>query len=88
MKNLIYDFFNCGDDQIIQFAMTRAHLNKKEKEVLLFMVDDCLTQEEVAEVMDYSPRCIQKYWISATNKMLLIPWVKAYAEYLRNLPNT
>ena len=81
-RSLIKAFWNCGDSQIIEFALIRAHLNKIEKEVLLLMLDERLTQEEVAERLDWSTRKVQDHWKSATNKLLSIPWVKAYAREL------
>lgn len=84
-RSLLYDFFNCGDDQIIQFAITRAHLNKHERDIIKYMIDECMTQEKAAEVMGYSPRRVQEFWYTASSKLLLIPWVEAYAKYLRNL---
>lgn len=84
-RSLLYDFFNCGDDQIIRFAIIRAHLNKHEKEVLYYMIDECMTQEQTAEKMEFSVRRIQDFWYSASQKLLLIPWVEAYAKALRNL---
>lgn len=84
-RSLLYDFFNCGDDQIIQFAITRAHLNKHEKDVLFYLLDECLTQEQTAEVMGFSVRRTQDFWYSASTKLLLIPWVFAYAKELRNM---
>lgn len=50
-KELLKYFWNCGDNQIIEFAMLRARLNIKEKKVLECMLDECLTQEETAEEM-------------------------------------
>ena len=82
-KNLLQYFWNCGDDQIIQFAIQRAHLNRKEQEVLHLLLDECLTQEEAAEEMNYSSRRLQDYWYSASAKMLNIPWVIAYARELK-----
>lgn len=85
-RSLLYDFFDCGDDQIIQFAIVRAHLNKHEKDIIHLMIDECMTQEQAAEQMGYSVRRTQEFWYSASDKMLLIPWVSAYAQHLRNLP--
>ena len=82
-KELLKLFWNCGDNQIIEFAMLRARLNSKEKLVLEYMLDACLTQEETAEKMGYSTRRVQDFWCSATRKLLNIDWVKAYAISLR-----
>lgn len=84
-KSLIKYFWNCGDNDIIEFALLKARLNKKEKDVLELLLDECMTQEEAAEKMGYSPRRIQEYWYSATYKLLSISWVKAYAQYLKNV---
>lgn len=81
-KHLLKEFWNCGDDQIIQFALMRAHLNKLEKEAIRLMLDECMTQEAAAEVMDVSARRFQDYWYSASKKLLSIPWVSAYAKEL------
>ena len=78
-KSLLKLFMNCGDDEIIQFALNKAHLNRLEKEVIIFMFDECMTQEEIAERMNYSTRKIQDIWYSAAKKLLNIPWVYAYA---------
>lgn len=82
-RNLIKDFWNCGDNEIIQFALIRAHLNRLESEVLHLMLDECMTQEQTAEEMHYSARRIQELWASATTKLLSIPWVYAYSVDLR-----
>lgn len=82
-KDLLYRFFNCGDNDIIEFALLKARLNKREKEVLSHIFDDCMTQEETAEAMHFSTRRIQDFWYSGAKKLLNIPWVKAYAESLR-----
>lgn len=78
-RQLIFAFFDCGDDQIIQFALTRAHLNKPELQVIKCMVDERMSQEETAEAMGYSVRHTQDIWYSASKKMLNIAWVRAYA---------
>lgn len=82
-KELLSYFWNCGDDQIIQFALTRAHLNRHEYDVITAMLDDCLTQEETAERIHYSTRRTQQFWCSGASKLLNIPWVKAYALSLK-----
>lgn len=81
-RHLLKDFWNCGDNQIIEFAILRAHLNRLEKEVVRLLLDECLTQEEAAEAMNIAPRSIQAYWYSAADKLLSIPWVVAYARDL------
>lgn len=83
-RSLLYDFFNCGDDQIIQFAIMRAHLNKNERDVIHLMLDECMTQEEVAEKINYSTRRTQQFWYSGADKLLNIPWVLAFAQALRD----
>lgn len=82
--SLLKAFWNCGDTQIIDFAITRARLNRKEKEVIALILDECLTQEQASEKMDISVRNLQKIWESAVAKMLNIPWVLAYAEKLKS----
>lgn len=83
-RSLLKYFWNCGDNQIIQFAITRAHLNKKEQEALALLLDECLTQEQASEEMGISPRRFQDYWYSGADKLLNIPWVIAYAQALKN----
>ncbi|MBQ0112691.1 MAG: hypothetical protein KBT03_06145 [Bacteroidales bacterium] len=82
---LLKAFWNCGDDQIIQFAIQRAHLNKKELQVITMILDECMTQEEVAEQLNYSTRRIQDFWYSGANKLLNIKWVEAFAKELNSL---
>lgn len=36
-KHLLKAFWNCGDNDIIQFALYKAHLNRLEKEVIQLM---------------------------------------------------
>lgn len=81
-RNLLKAFWNCGDNQIIEFALIRAHLNRLEKEVVRLMLDECMTQEEIAEAISYSTRKVQEIWYSASAKLLNIPWVYAYAVEL------
>ena len=82
-RSLIKDFWNCGDNEIIEFAIMRGRLNRKEKEALRYLLDECMTQEETAEKMDISTRNLQKLWYSACDKLLGIPWVLAYSKELR-----
>lgn len=86
-KELLRCFWNCGDNEIIEFAMLRARLNAKEKKVLEYILDECLTQEETAEKMGYSTRRVQDFWCSAAKKLLNIEWVKAYAISLKTKPS-
>jgi len=81
-KDLLQAFWNCGDDAIIQFAITRAHLNRHEREVIELTLDECLTQEQTAEKINYSTRRVQQFWYSGAKKLLDIPWVSAYASAL------
>lgn len=83
-RDLIKYFWNCGDDQIIKFAMQRAHLNAKEQSVIELILDECMTQEQVAEELNYSTRRVQDFWYSATAKLLSIPWVTCYAKEIKN----
>lgn len=82
-RNLLKFFWDCGDDGIIQFAMMRAHLNRLEKDVITLMLDECLSQEQVAERIGYSVRRVQDIWYSGADKLLNIPWVLAYARELK-----
>lgn len=82
-RSLIKAFWQCGDSLTIDFAIMRARLNRQEKEVLHFMLDECHTQEQTAELMDTSTRNVQKLWKSAADKLLNIEWVKLYALSLR-----
>lgn len=79
---LLRAFWGCGDGQIIEFALLRARLNKTEEYVIRMMLDECLTQEVVAENLHYSTRRVQQIWYSGADKLLSIPWVLAYAESL------
>jgi len=81
-RSILSDFWNCGDDQIIQFALMRAHLNRHERDVIHLMLDECMTQEQIAEDLGYSVRRIQEFWYSGADKLLNIEWVKAYAIHL------
>lgn len=83
-RSLLVRFWNCGDDQIIQFAVQRAHLNRHEREVLHLMLDECKTQEETAEILGYSTRRVQKFWYDGADKLLHIPWVEAYAKTIKD----
>lgn len=82
-RDLLTYFWNCGDDQIIEFAMIRARLNRREKEVIHLLLDECMTQEQVAEEINYSTRRVQQFWYSGAEKLLNIPWVRAYALSLK-----
>lgn len=84
-RSLLYAFWNCGDGQIIDFALMRAHLNRRELDVLHLILDECMTQEEVAEKIGYSTRRTQEYWYSGADKLLSIPWVMAYAKSLKGM---
>ena len=81
-SKLLRAFWNCGDGQLIEFAMLRARLNKKEHLVLTMVLDNCMTQEEIAEELNYSTRRIQDIWYSGADKLLRIPWVMTYAKEL------
>ena len=82
-RTLLKDFWACGDNQIIEFALMRARLNRLEKEVVVLMLDECMTQEQTAERMDVSVRRVQNLWYDASDKLLSIDWVRAYAKELR-----
>lgn len=84
-RALVYAFFNCGDNQIIEFALLRAHLNRREADVIHYLMDECMTQEEVAEELGYSTRRVQDIWYSGAKKLLDIPWVLAYAQALKGM---
>lgn len=81
-RNLIKAFWNCGDSQIIEFAMSRARLNSREREVLMRLLDMCETQERAAEDMGLSTRKVQGLWYSACDKLLAIDWVAVYSREL------
>ncbi len=82
-RTLIKDFWACGDNQIIEYAILRARLNAHEKEALRLTLDECRTQEQAAENMAISTRSLQKLWYTAADKILAIPWVMAYAKEIR-----
>lgn len=83
-RGLIRAFWGCGDSQIIEFAMSRARLNRQEREVLCHILDECETQEQAAESMDLSTRKVQSLWYSACDKLLAIEWVAIYSRELNN----
>lgn len=82
MNKLIKAFWNCGDSNTIKYAVEVAHLNRIENEVLHLILDECRTQEQVAEILDFSTRAVQDYWSNGIAKILRIPWVMAYAQSL------
>lgn len=82
-RNLLKYFWNCGDSQIIEFAMVRARLNRYEKDVIKCLLDECMTQEQTAEYLNLSTRRVQDWWYSGADKLLSIPWVVAYAKELK-----
>lgn len=84
-KSIVKAFWSCGDSQIVQFAQDRANLNKKEREVLHLVLDECLTQEMASEKMEISTRCFQEYWHSAIVKLCNIKWVVAIAKEEQSL---
>lgn len=83
-RSLIKCFWNCGDNEIIEFAILRARLNQREKDVVTLILDQCMTQEETAEKLYISTRKVQELWASAADKLLKIPWVLAYAKELEH----
>ena len=62
--------------------MLRARLNRIERKVIQLIMDECQTQEQVAEELDLSTRKVQDIWYSAADKLLNQAWVKAYANEL------
>lgn len=83
MRNkLLKAFWNCGDNDIIEFALLKARLNANEKKVITLALDECMSQEEIAEELDISTRKVQEIWLSAQMKLLNISWVGAYAKEL------
>lgn len=83
-RTLIKYFWNCGDSQIIDFAIMRARLNRQERNVLHLALDELMTQEQIAEYLDTSTRNVQKIWASAVDKMLGIEWVQIYGAAIRD----
>lgn len=82
-KSLVKYFWNCGDSQIIEFALMRARLNRNERTVLHLALDECMTQEQIAEKIDTSTRNVQKIWSTAAGKLIGIEWVRAYSVALK-----
>lgn len=82
-NGLIRHLWGCGDRLYIDYAIMRANLNRKEKEVLHLMLDECMTQEQTAEELDTSTRNVQKIWSCAVEKLLKIEWVQLYALALK-----
>lgn len=83
-RKLLKSFWACGDSETIEQALTRARLNRHEREVLILLMDECYTQEDAAEELQISVRELQNRWYSASEKILAIPWVLAFAEKLNN----
>lgn len=79
---IIKAFWTCGDSQTINFAIMKARLNRSEKKVIIYILDEDMTQEEAAEHLNMSLRSLQNYWYSAVNKLIRIPWVVAYGKEL------
>ncbi|MCQ2508389.1 MAG: hypothetical protein MJ097_06340 [Dorea sp.] len=79
---IIKAFWTCGDSQTINFAIMKARLNRSEKKVIIYILDEDMTQEEAAEHLNMSLRSLQNYWYSAVNKLIKIPWVVAYGKEL------
>lgn len=75
-------FWDCGDSGIIEYAIMRARLNDREKKVLIKTMDECKTQEEIAEEMYLSVRAVQGLWYDAQRKIMSLDWVKAYSNEL------
>jgi len=65
-KNLLKVFWNCGDNEIIEFALARARLNRLEHEVVSLMLDECRSQEEIAERIGISRQAYAKWENGAT----------------------
>lgn len=80
-KNIVKNFWNCGDSEIVELAKNRANLNKVEREVLHLVLDECMTQEQASEQMYMSVRHFQEIWKSANDKLIKIPWVVILANY-------
>lgn len=85
-RTLLRDFWNCGDTQIVDYAMIRARLNHHERMTVTLIMDKCATQEQAAEFLGVSTRCLQTWWYSAADKLLSLPWVVAYAKEMRANP--
>ena len=83
-KKMLAAFWGCGDSQIIDFAIERARLNRRERDTVRLILDECLSQEEAAEALNISTRLLQQQWHNAEKKLLAIPWVTAYAVDLIN----
>lgn len=83
-RTLIRDFWDCGDGTIISYAVMRSRLNQNECRTLRCLLDECMTQEEAAEALGVSTRCLQSWWYSATDKLMKLPWLMAYAKKIRS----
>lgn len=81
-RSMLKELWNCGDNQFVEFALLRARLNRNEKNTLRLILDECMSQEQAAEHLDVSTRCLQEWWKSGCDKLLEIPWVMAYAVEL------
>lgn len=84
MRDYIKAFWNCGDSRIINLALDSVELTEPELKILRMYLKACMTQEEIAEVLNLSPSYIQKIWYKATDKLLALPWVYCYGKELYN----
>lgn len=84
MRDYIKAFWNCGDSRIINLALDSVELTEPELKILRMCLKACMTQEEIAEVLNLSPSYVQKIWYKATDKLLALPWVYCYGKELYN----
>lgn len=42
-RGLVKTFWGCGDNGIIEYALMRARLNRKEKEAVTYLLDECMS---------------------------------------------
>ena len=84
MRDYIKAFWNCGDSRIVNLAIDSVELTDPELKILRLSLQACLTQEEIAEMLNLSPSYVQKVWYKATDKLLALPWVYCYGKELYN----
>lgn len=82
MRDYIKAFWNCGDSRIINMSLECVELTDPELKVLKMSLKSCMTQEEIAEALNWSPSYVQKIWYRATDKLLALPWVYCYGKEL------
>lgn len=82
-KSLVEIFLKCNDEQLIEYALLKAKISVKELRVLKLLINEGVSVPEAAYTMCISTARLQKIWDKASNKLLAIPWLVAYANELK-----